>query len=211
MKKFIIIHKDEITNSLRKTLKICATRSFIEIQLTDGTTSNYCVASLFDDEIYIDQLNNYRKFNLTEMNAKRTMIEQSQAVSRLVNEHFKTTAYGAEDQTKVRLKGAFKISTTSTETKSQTTVMSEDKKLNGICYNAHACNYGDTFTVEILDSDDNVLETYVENWYVTAGGMNIRTDETLLKKDMKIKTTYTNAGGDAADFTMNLLAHKVGA
>lgn len=104
----------------------------------------------------------------------------------------------------IRFKGVMIDTVNANSTKTTTYTFDEALYLTGIVFKAHAYTFGDCIEVNVKDPDDNLINTFVSNWYVDDSRFDLEIIKSKVVAGIKVNVIYKNVSALAqAKWSMN--------
>jgi hypothetical protein len=104
----------------------------------------------------------------------------------------------------IRFKGIFKDTVSPYTTKETSYTFIDNKIITGVVFRTNNFNFGDNVSIIIKDPMDNIINTFVSDWYIEDSLFQLEVPRTLIVANIKICLLYKNIGANTANWFMNL-------
>lgn len=207
MKQYVLIRKDELTDSLMQALDIGHRVRLTSIQDAQGNETDYYVAKV-TTESYPEALKGYKRFTKEEVKPLIQNIKNGMSVQRLMMPSQKISVFPNPEGVRARFRNGFKLTVGAGQTVSQDFLLTEERLLTGAKIWGSNVNFGDSATFEVVHPLLGVMDRFVENWYLADGWDTIDAYPARLPAGLILRVTYKNTGSSQARLLVNLFLHK---
>ncbi len=208
-KKYIIIHKNEISQAILMELNYSKDQNIAIIPSPSSDDSGYRVLSL-KNNTYPNSIKDYKKMDVTEVQNSIAAIKSGNNTERFSKAYSRKSAFKDSEGKRARFKGGFKFSAPAGQQTSQDFTLTEDRLFTGANYKATSSNFGDYIEFEVVHPVYGTLDKFIETWYLSDDYVSEDAYPAKIPAGLTLRVTYNNVGAQEAKIWINLKLHKVG-
>ena len=149
MSRYIIVHKNEIRDSLLKDIGYKSSKSFTVIHDAWGNETSYYVGRIQHDRTP-DELSKYKIMDRAQLDITVASIKGLEIPDHILRPSVKQSAFQDPEGKRARFKGAIKFTIPAGETISQDFIITEKRLITGAIYKVQGSNFGDFVELEVI-------------------------------------------------------------